>query len=165
MTTAELEQEKTKRYTAEMFSDVFVRAFLESSDAVQAVISSMCKIVADDEVDPDDRDAALETLIEALFPGNHKGELGAKIEDICGVETNEFTKERDDLETKQGIFADTLEALMEKKGLTQTALANQIGVGQPAISMMLKRKCRPQKRTLEKLSDALEVTVIELWPE
>jgi len=43
------------------------------------------------------------------------------------------------------------------RGLTQAALAERIGVGQPAISMMLSRKCRPQRHTIEKLAAALQM--------
>jgi transcriptional regulator with XRE-family HTH domain len=53
---------------------------------------------------------------------------------------------------------------MEERGVTQTELAERIGVGQPAISNMLCRQCRPQKRTVEKIAAALEVAPEELWP-
>jgi transcriptional regulator with XRE-family HTH domain len=53
---------------------------------------------------------------------------------------------------------------MDKAGLTQEQLAEKIGVGQPAISMMLKRQCRPQKRTVQRLAEALGVAAEELWP-
>lgn len=48
--------------------------------------------------------------------------------------------------------------------MTQDQLAEKIGVGQPAISMMLKRQCRPQKRTVQRLAEALGVAAEELWP-
>jgi transcriptional regulator with XRE-family HTH domain len=47
--------------------------------------------------------------------------------------------------------------------MTQEQLAAAIGVGQPAISMMLNRNCRPQARTVKKLADALGVEIEELW--
>jgi len=43
-------------------------------------------------------------------------------------------------------------------------LAEKIGVGQPAISMMLQRQCRPQKRTVMRIAEALGVSAEELWP-
>jgi transcriptional regulator with XRE-family HTH domain len=53
---------------------------------------------------------------------------------------------------------------MESNGLTQAELAAKVGVGQPAISMMLNRSCRPQKKTVRRIATALGVTVEELWP-
>ncbi len=48
--------------------------------------------------------------------------------------------------------------------MSQVELAAAIGVGQPAISMMLSRNCRPQRRTVECIARALEVTPNDLWP-
>jgi transcriptional regulator with XRE-family HTH domain len=48
--------------------------------------------------------------------------------------------------------------------MTQAQLADKLGLGQPAISMMLQRNCRPQKRTVVRLADALGVAPEELWP-
>ena len=42
--------------------------------------------------------------------------------------------------------------------------AAAIGVGQPAISMVLTRNCRPQRRTVEKIAKALDVSAEEVWP-
>jgi transcriptional regulator with XRE-family HTH domain len=61
-------------------------------------------------------------------------------------------------------FADTLAQMLAEKKMTQAELAQRIGVGQSAISMMLSRKCRPQPRTLGKLAEALGVSVETLWP-
>jgi len=48
--------------------------------------------------------------------------------------------------------------------MTQSELGDRIGVGQSAISMMLSRNCRPQKGTVKKIADALEVQPSDLWP-
>ena len=54
---------------------------------------------------------------------------------------------------------------MTVKCMTQKGLSNRIGCSQPAISQMLNRKCRPQKKTILKLADALQVQPHELWPD
>ncbi len=36
---------------------------------------------------------------------------------------------------------------------------------QPAISQMLNRNCRPQKKTILRLAQALDVLPQELWPD
>jgi len=61
-------------------------------------------------------------------------------------------------------FSAALTRLMAVRQLTQAQLAERIGVGQSAIAMLLKRRCRPQRRTLGKLAEALSVPVDELWP-
>ena len=48
--------------------------------------------------------------------------------------------------------------------MTQEQLAAKIGVGQPAISNMLNRQCRPQRRTVKRLATALDVSPEDLWP-
>jgi transcriptional regulator with XRE-family HTH domain len=53
---------------------------------------------------------------------------------------------------------------MATRQLTQTELAERVGVGQSAIAMLLRRRCRPQRKTLGKLASALGVELEELWP-
>lgn len=68
------------------------------------------------------------------------------------------------MEQEEAAFAATLARLMAERQLTQAELAGRIGVGQSAIAMLLKRRCRPQRRTIGKLAEALGVPVEELWP-
>ncbi len=49
--------------------------------------------------------------------------------------------------------------------VTEVQLARRIGVSQSAISMMLPRRCRPQRRTVEKLAETLGVKADDLWSE
>ncbi len=53
---------------------------------------------------------------------------------------------------------------MEKRNLTQTALAGLVGLYQSAISVMLSRQCRPRRRTVAKLATALGVAPAGLCP-
>jgi transcriptional regulator with XRE-family HTH domain len=53
---------------------------------------------------------------------------------------------------------------LHPRNLTQAELAEAAGVDQPAISMMLARRGRPQRRTPEKIARALQGEVDQLWP-
>ena len=68
------------------------------------------------------------------------------------------------MEREEATFAERLAALLEAKDMTQERLAEAIGVGQPAVSMMLNRNCRPQRRTVEKIAKALKVSPEDVWP-
>jgi len=160
---------KTKsgdQIASEMFAEVF-HAYMEASDDVQAVIRDMCAIMNDCDTDEDEYDAARSTLIEAIFPSHHDGELGIDIEQLRVVtsdESDQYKQELEVLDREQETFSNRLESIMAEQKLTQEELAERIGVQQPAISMMLNRKCRPQKRTLQKIAAALDVPVERLWP-
>lgn len=159
------EKNKAERMVSETFAQVF-RAYMEASDEVQAVIRDMCELVNSAETDPDDREAAIETLVEALFPISYGGELGIDIGDLRKVlnETGDFKDDIESLDSQDRMFAEHLKAAMAAKEMTQAQLASAIGVTQPAISMMLSRKCHPQRATVEKLAEALGVPPNTLWP-
>ncbi|MGA7500029.1 MAG: helix-turn-helix domain-containing protein, partial [Isosphaeraceae bacterium] len=92
--------------------------------------------------------------------------LSNQSDDVGDVTTlmnqEENVSKRMDLEEET--FANSLVGHMKAKGISQVELAAAIGVGQPAISMMLSRDCRPQRRTVEKLARALGVPPNDLWP-
>jgi transcriptional regulator with XRE-family HTH domain len=69
------------------------------------------------------------------------------------------------MDAEESFFAHRLRELMEAKGLTQAELADKVGIGQPAISMMLNRACRPQRKTVLRFAQALQVPTEELWPQ
>ena len=62
-------------------------------------------------------------------------------------------------------FADRVLALMRERDMTQAQLANACEIGQPAVSNLLSRRSRPQRRTVEKIARALGVATSEIWPE
>lgn len=145
----------------------FLHAYLECSDAVQAGIREMLAIVLDPDADPDDRDMAAFTLADALFPHRHEGQLGLDLEqsEQMGSQHSEETRGvLADFDREEQVFAERLAAAMKDRGLTQSALAELAGVGQPAISNILKRQCRPQRRTVVRLATALGMPPEELWP-
>jgi len=148
---------------SQMFAQVY-QAFLECSDDVQKAVQDMVQIVNAPDATVDEREAALETMAEALFPSKHNGTLGISLEDCDRFAPKDDLAILRQMDQEEATFADRLNALLEAKNMTQSELANAIGVGQPAISMMLSRNCRPQKRTVEKIAQVLKVTPEEIWP-
>ncbi len=69
------------------------------------------------------------------------------------------------MDAEEATFAERLSAVMAAKGFSQSRLARASDVGQPAISMLLARSCRPQRRTVERLARALDVAPGDLWPD
>lgn len=150
-----------------LFAAKLLHAFLECSDTMQAGIQDMVAIINDPEADEDDRFSAVATLADVLFPNPYKGKLGmdlAESERDAAGEFDDLQKAVDQMDNEETTFAQRLAIAMKSRGLTQAALADRIGIGQPAVSNMLKRQCRPQRRTIEKLSLALEIEPQELWP-
>lgn len=138
-------------------------AFRECSDEVQSMIVEMASIANDPEAAPDERDAAIATIAEALFPDTEGGLLGFDLESSEVLE-REAGVVADALDAEEATFSERLTALLRDRQVSQLQLAESIGVGQPAISMMLSRNCRPQRRTVAKIAAALGVAPEELWP-
>ena len=139
----------------------FLYAFKECSSEIQAIILDMAEIVVDPESDEEERGHALDTMLEALLPGYCADVLETHQSMLLSPEG---VRAREELDREEATFAETLRRHMEEKGVTQEQLANSAGISQPAISNMLNRKCRPQRRTIEKFAEALGVSALELWP-
>ena len=136
-----------------------LHAYLESDDEVQSMIRKMLKISHSLQADEQEKEAASLTILEALFPGyGEDGHLGFSLDD--GV--RDFVEKELDGQEKR--FAKRVKQLMQDQGMTQTELSDKTGVNQSAIAMMLKRECRPQRRTVSKLAEALGVDERLLWP-
>lgn len=58
-----------------------------------------------------------------------------------------------------------IKEICKDKGMTLNILAEKIGVSQPSISGLATGKQKPSFDTLEKLSEALEVSVTELFEQ
>jgi len=145
----------------------FLQAYVECSDAIQDGIREMLDIVVDPEVDEDDRDMALFTLADALFPNPHEGKLGMDLEESerMGAEHSEEMRQAvEEMEREEATFSERLRDLMHQQGMTQESLAKKAGMGQPAVSNILNRQCRAQERTVLRFAEALDVTPEELWP-
>ena len=131
------------------------------SETTKKVIESMVDIVNDPKGSDDDKHAALDTLVEVLFPEPQDSGIDLEnADEVCGAGAAAV---QGAMEEEEAAFADRLEELMAARKMSQAQLAKLVGVGQPAISMMLKRKCRPQRSTVAKLATALGVDPKKLW--
>lgn len=130
---------------------------LSDNKQLKKDIGDLLNIYFNNELDDEERTAAFNTLIDMTDPEN----CAKEIEDfLCDEGSLKILKK---MEHQELHFADKLKALLEKKNITQKQLADKIHVGQSAISMMLKRQCRPQKHTIEKIAKALDASPKELW--
>jgi DNA-binding phage protein len=144
----------------------FLLAYLECSDEIQAGIRSLLEILNDPNTDEDDRDSTLITLADALFPNPRDGKLGMDLEEserLEAVSSEESRTALEEMDREEATFATRLRDIMQKEGMTQEELAVKVGIGQSAISNMLNRHCRPQRRTVVRLAQALCVAPDALW--
>jgi predicted XRE-type DNA-binding protein len=154
------ESSKVDRLNAELFAALFA-AYNKCSPAVKDVIETMVGIMQDPAVEPDEYQDALDTLVEALVPGKHHGTIGLDL----GVQPKgaKATSIAHEMAAEEQHFADQVRQLMKDKRMSQKALAEAVGVGQSAIAMMLSRKCRPQRSTVLKIAQALNVPPNRIW--
>jgi lambda repressor-like predicted transcriptional regulator len=138
------------------------QAFLECGDELQAHARKLIAVLVDPKSDLDDRTLAAMTLLDVLFPNGPEGEVGSDLE-ACEAQA-ETTDTSERMDREEATFAERLRHAMQERGVTQTQLAEKIGVGQSAIAMMLQRECRPQRRTVVRMADALGVSPETLWP-
>jgi DNA-binding XRE family transcriptional regulator len=153
------------KYQSLLFAKCF-QAYAECSDSIQAAVREMTEIVLDPKSDDDEREMALATIAETLFPETIAPDGGIDLEELDRLEARASQEGRAvhrKLDREEAVFAARLRQFMKEKGVTQAELAERIGVGQPAISMMLNRQCRPQPRTIERLAKALGVSIKDLW--
>jgi lambda repressor-like predicted transcriptional regulator len=144
-----------------------VRARQECSPEMQQAADDMMAIIVDPDTDPDDRDMATHTLADVLYPHRHDEKLGLDLEEaetMGAVHDPEVGEIFARFDAEEATFAERLRSALDSKGMTQEQLADAAGVGQPAISNMLNRQCRPQRRTVERFATALGVAPEELWP-
>lgn len=157
----------TDEVAATIFAEVYGHRFKTSPKAIQEVVDEMIGVFVDPDSDEEHKQAALDTIADCLFSQPHKGELGMDLEEseAMGAAHSESARhEIECLDFEERTFADRLRRIMREKEITQVQLAEATGVGQPAISNMLSRACRPQRKTVEKLARGLGVPPEELWP-
>jgi len=159
-------QVSSDRNFAAMFAEMqkWQKAYDSASPEIRDIVDTMVQIINDPGADDDERQAAIDTMDEALFPTFTNGVYGIPIEDTAvDADGNPI----DDVETreKEKVFARKVKAAMKRRGMTQTQLAQRIGIGQPAVSMLLRRVCRPQKATVNRIAKALDLDPNDLWPE
>ena len=136
-------------------------AFEQCDDEIKEAVVDMQAIYSDEQSTEDEKRRALYTIVEALFPS-----LMADFVGFCeSVRTSKSALDRSrEMAEEEASFAARLEQLLRQKNMTQDRLATLIGVGQPAIANMIKRQCRPQRRTIIRIAEALGVEPQALWP-
>src|SRR5262245_48263892 len=146
---------------------LLLRAYIECGSEVQEGIRELLAACQDPETTEDDRQMMLHSLADALFPQTHDGKLGLDLEasEKMGAAHSEETRAvLEEMDREEATFAARLVAFLKERSITQEELAARIGVGQPAISNLLNRQCRPQRRTVLRLAEALGVPPQDLWP-
>ena len=146
----------------------FWGAIAECSDAIQEVVVRLLGVVKSPHTTPIERQRALMTIADALFPNLEDGEYGLDLiasEGNAAAETPALAREVQRMNTQEATFAQRVRELMETKRISQQELADRVGCSQPAVSQMLNRSCRPQKKTILKVAEALNVQAQDLWPD
>lgn len=153
----------------------FIRRYLECSDSVQSVVRSMFAVLEHDQTTEEDRQRAITTIADALFlnPLEGHGPYGMDLATIEreSAERHEQVERRavvsnrlDQLDSQEATFAQRLRQTLEVKNITQDELAERIGCTQSAVSKMLSRNARPQRKTIIKMARALNIEATDLWP-
>lgn len=140
-------------------------AYLEKSPMVQAVIRDLLNIARNEKLPPEERKWAEAAIQEALFRSSAPGQRGAVVSREEREQLPGLKEARQRMEEEERFFAANLARLLQEQKMSQAELARRVGVGPSAVSMMLSRRCRPQRRTVEKIAQALGVDVRQLWPE
>lgn len=152
-----------------------IKRYMECSDEIQSVVRSMFAVLEHEHTTEEDRQRAFSTIADALFlnPENGHGRYGM---DLTRVERDSakghpvearrpvVANRLDQLDTREAMFAERLRHFLSEKNITQEELADRIGCTQSAISKMLSRNARPQRKTIFKLAEALGVAPTDLWP-
>ena len=146
----------------------FIHAYMECTNDIQQLVKELIyDVILSDDSDADEKHMAIFSVADALFPNPYKGLHGmdlAESEFDAASRDPELAKIVSDMNAEELSFSERLRLLMDKKGITQQSLAESVGLGQSAIANILSRDCRPQRRTVKKISQALGVDPTDLWP-
>jgi lambda repressor-like predicted transcriptional regulator len=140
----------------------FLRAFNECSREMQEIVLEMSEIISSEKSTLDEQMLAFDAMMQALFPGTSTDVLEGYRE---LMKQPEAIAAASGLKAEEKHFSDKVRTLMAQKDITQEQLAKAAGIGQPAVSNILNRRCRPQRRTVERFAELLGVNPMELWPE
>ena len=154
----------------------FIRLYLECSDEVQSVVRSMFAVLDHEDTTEEDRQRALSTIADALHlkplegHGNYGIDLAVAGRDAANGHPDQarrpvIAERLNQLDSQEATFSDRLRRILDEKNITQEELAERTGCTQSAISKMLTRNARPQRKTIVKMSTALNVAPTDLWPD
>lgn len=138
--------------------------FLKLDASTRSDVDQLVSSLAQGDLEEHEREGIFGTLAHMLFPGLCRTVDGGSEHEFCDPANRESEAANRDLDREEEGFARRLQSAMAARGLTQTALAAAVGVRQSAISMMLSRDCRPQRKTVETIASALGVAPNSLWP-
>lgn len=146
-----------------------VLALMECSPELRTEAIEIFQDLASGEMDEMQKTAAIALLADILFPNADPEDLlpGVdleRIERLAPSQNPEAEAVLSSMDRQESIFADKVRELMVAHGLNQSQLAEKVGIGQPAVSMMLNRQCRPQQKTIRRFAEAFGVSPSDLWP-
>lgn len=136
-------------------------AYEQCAPTIREAIDDMLLICGEADATEEEKSRALYTIVEALFPSLSADLVEAERRARKHPENEAYARALDD---EESVFSKRVQDAMAEKGMTQDELAKIVGVSQPAISNMLNRKCRPQRRTVSRIAEALGKKPVDLWP-
>lgn len=139
-------------------------AYLACGTEDQAVIRQLTKVINNPATTESRRRAALAAISLLLFPRHPAGLRAIDLDEYDAALSATAPQVAERLDREEACFAERLMNLLKDKSVSQAELARRIGVSESAVSMMLARRCRPQRRTLTRIAKALKVPLSELWP-
>lgn len=145
-----------------------VLALQECDPKLKVTAIKLLRNLLSGELDDYQKYATCTLLAEILFPNaDEDGRLGLDMEEAEQIARDTAPEAKAvlaQLDQDEATFAQRVQELMDARGLTQAELAKRVGIGQPAVSLMLKRQSRPQYSTVVRFAQALGVEPKELWP-
>lgn len=154
--------------TAAKLAELNLQAFIEVRNAldecdpdIRDVVLDMLDIYNDDDATADEKQRAMHTMVEGIFSSLAADTINMERK---ASKTDSALETATQLDYQEETFANRLREAMTSKRLTQEGLAKRIGIGQSAIANMLSRTCRPQKKTVARLAEALGLSPEDLWP-
>lgn len=146
-----------------LFANLF-QVYLNATQGIKEVIESMTEVYNDPDADSEERAAALDTILEVFFPPTDGEAFGIDLAEVADGSAEESKEIAESMSHQNAYFADAVREHMKRQKVTQSAIAKKIGIRQSAVSMILSRKCRPQRETVKKFARALGVEPDQVWP-
>ena len=139
-----------------------------TAQSIRNRVLPMLDVIEDPNATDADRKRACSTIRDAFDAQDASRGYGvslAEYEHRMSARDASTDRVAGELDSQEEAFARRLRQLMNDRSVTQAELAARVGCTQPAISQMLKRQCRPQRKTILRLAEALGVDARELWPD
>ena len=133
---------------------------------VRQTTLEMLRIIDDPDSSVEQRHRASRTIREALLQVESSEVSGVSLTRPAQASMREDLPDLESrLDSQEASFWRKVHEILKSKSITQSQLADRLGITQPAVSQMLNRRCRPQRSTIMSLATALSVEPTELWPD